>query len=139
MNNSREFLIDKKRHITIDRHDLSVLAQAKSANYCGQYIVAKKYGIQFTNIATVFLAGAFANYINVTNAQSIGLVPALNKNRFVRSGNASLLGATILLLSTKKRQGLQALIKNISHIELETEPDFFDIFVDGCMFQPMTN
>ena len=139
MNNSREFLIDKKRHITIDRHDLSVLAQAKSANYCGQYIVAKKYGIQFTNIATVFLAGAFANYINVTNAQSIGLVPAINKNRFVRSGNASLLGATILLLSTKKRQGLQALIKNISHIELETEPDFFDIFVDGCMFQPMTN
>ena len=137
--NSKEFLIEKDRHITIDRHDLSALAQAKSANYCGQYIAAKKYGIQFSNVQTIFLAGAFANYINISNAQSIGLIPSINQSHFVRSGNASLLGATILLLSTKKRQSLKALIKKIRHIELETEPDFFDIFVEGCMFQPMTN
>jgi len=139
INNSKEFLIEEKSQITIDRHDLSALAQAKSANYCGQYIAAKKYGVQFSNVQTVLLAGAFANYINIPNAQSIGLIPSIDKNRFVRCGNASLLGATILLLSIKKRQGLQALITNIRHIELETEPEFFDIFVEGCMFQPMTN
>ena len=115
------------------------MAQAKSANYCGQYIAAKKYGVQFSNVQTVLLAGAFANYINIPNAQSIGLIPSIDKNRFVKCGNASLLGATILLLSIKKRQGLQDLITNIRHIELETEPEFFDIFVEGCMFQPMIN
>ena len=139
INNSKELLIEEKSQITIDRHDLSALAQAKSANYCGQYIAAKKYGVQFSNVQTVLLAGAFANYINIPNAQSIGLIPSIDKNRFVRCGNASLLGATILLLSIKKRQGLQTLITNIRHIELETEPEFFDIFVEGCMFQPMTN
>jgi hypothetical protein len=25
----------------------------------------------------------------------------------------------------------------IEHVELETTPDFFDIFVEGCMFNPM--
>ena len=25
----------------------------------------------------------------------------------------------------------------IEHIELETTPDFFDLFVDGCQFKPM--
>jgi hypothetical protein len=30
------------------------------------------------------------------------------------------------------------LARQIEHIELETMPDFFDIFVDGCMFNPMT-
>ena len=107
VDNSKEFLIEEKSRITIDRHDLSALAQAKSANYCGQYIAAKKYGVQFSNVQTVLLAGAFANYINIPNAQSIGLIPSIDKNRFVKCGNASLLGATILLLSIKKRQRLE--------------------------------
>jgi hypothetical protein len=28
--------------------------------------------------------------------------------------------------------------RRIEHVELETIPDFFDIFVEGCMFKPMT-
>ena len=28
-------------------------------------------------------------------------------------------------------------VKNIEHIELETCEDFFEIFVEGCMFKPM--
>ena len=25
----------------------------------------------------------------------------------------------------------------IEHVELETEPDFFELFVDGCLFHPI--
>ena len=28
--------------------------------------------------------------------------------------------------------------RNVEHIELETTPDFFEVFVEGCMFDPMT-
>ena len=34
---------------------------------------------------------------------------------------------------------IESLVSNISHIELETTPDFFDIFVEGCMFQQMSS
>ena len=52
-------------------------------------------------------------------------------------GNASLQGAREVLLSTDKRLQLEELVGQIEHIELETTPDFFELFVDGCQFKPM--
>ena len=42
-----------------------------------------------------------------------------------------------MLLSRGRRRKLEAAVAGIEHVELETVPDFFDAFVDGCMFRPM--
>jgi uncharacterized 2Fe-2S/4Fe-4S cluster protein (DUF4445 family) len=42
-----------------------------------------------------------------------------------------------MLLSNELRQRAETIAKDITHVELESIPDFFDIFVDGCMFRPM--
>ena len=42
-----------------------------------------------------------------------------------------------MLLSRRKRRLLERLVQEITHVELETTPDFFEIFVDGCQFKPM--
>ncbi len=42
-----------------------------------------------------------------------------------------------MLLSVEMRNRIEDLVRRIEHIELETTPDFFDIFVEGCMFKPM--
>ena len=55
----------------------------------------------------------------------------------VKIGNAAVAGATAVLLSDKKRHAIEAFVNNIEHIELETTPDFFDVFVEGCQFKPM--
>jgi uncharacterized 2Fe-2S/4Fe-4S cluster protein (DUF4445 family) len=39
--------------------------------------------------------------------------------------------------SIEMRKELESLVSKIEHIELETTDDFFDIFVEGCMFKPM--
>ena len=52
-------------------------------------------------------------------------------------GNVSLEGAVIMLLSTAKRSEIEKLTATVQHVELETAPDFFDFFVEGCMFKPM--
>jgi uncharacterized 2Fe-2S/4Fe-4S cluster protein (DUF4445 family) len=57
--------------------------------------------------------------------------------RVRRAGNAALRGAVMLLLSRAKRAELDAIIGRIEHVELETEPDFFELFVDGCQFTPL--
>ena len=54
-------------------------------------------------------------------------------------GNAALEGAVIMLLSTAKRDEIEKLTATIEHVELETAPDFFDFFVEGCHFKPMEN
>jgi uncharacterized 2Fe-2S/4Fe-4S cluster protein (DUF4445 family) len=83
------------------------------------------------------LAGGFANYINVENAIDIGFIANMPTERIAKVGNASLEGATLMLSNSDLRQRMEALAPRIEHIELETTPDFFDIFVEGCMFNPM--
>ena len=73
----------------------------------------------------------------MANAVNIGFVANLPEERIVKVGNASLEGATIMLLSGKLRSSIEQLVQTVQHIELETTPDFFDIFVEGCMFKPM--
>ncbi len=123
--------------ITFSRDDASNLAQAKAANYCGQYIVLRHFGCSPQDITKLFLAGGFANYVNTQDAVEIGFLTPVSEDRIVKIGNAAVGGAKAVLLSREKRADIEAFVKNIEHIELETTPDFFEIFVEGCQFKPM--
>ena len=123
--------------ITLSREDISNLAQAKAANYCGQFIVMRKFGIDPTDINLLYLAGGFANYVDVRNAIEIGFLAPVRDDRIVKVGNAAVQGAREVLLSRTKRESIEHLVKRIEHVELETTPDFFEVFVEGCQFKPM--
>ena len=90
-----------------------------------------------TREASVYLAGGFANYINVENAKQIGFLAPVQADRIFKIGNASIDGACELLMSVPKRNYLKKMVDKIEHVELETTEDFFDIFVEGCQFKPM--
>ncbi len=134
---SYEMTVVPEYGITLSREDASNLAQAKAANYCGQFIVMRHFGINPADIGKLFLAGGFANYVNVQNAIEIGFLVPVAEDRIVKIGNAAVQGAREVLLSRKRRESIEALVKEIEHIELETTPDFFEVFVEGCQFKPM--
>ncbi len=136
-NGASEFDVVPERGITISRADMSALAQAKAANYCGQWIVLRKYGTPPESLTRMYLAGGFANYIDVKNARDIGFIANVPTDRVSQVGNAALEGATIMLTSSVKRKEIELLTRDIEHVELETTPDFFDLFVEGCQFKPM--
>jgi len=123
--------------ITFSREDASHLAQAKAANYCGQYIVLRHFGVSPSQVQKLFLAGGFANYVEVANAVEIGFLAPVSAERIFKVGNAAAQGARQVLLSRHRRQAIEELVKTIEHVELETTPDFFDVFVEGCQFKPM--
>ena len=123
--------------ITFSKEDASNLGQAKAANYCGQVIVMRALGVDPAGIERLYLAGGFANYVNVRNAVSIGLLAPVPEARVIKAGNAAAQGARAILLSATRRRALEREVQAIEHIELETTPDFFDLFVDGCQFKPM--
>ncbi|MCY4087409.1 MAG: ASKHA domain-containing protein [Actinomycetia bacterium] len=129
--------VDEEAGITFSRADGSALAQAKAANTAGQWIVMRHLGIDPADVERLYLVGGFANYVDVENAIDIGFLPPVPPERVVKVGNASVRGARRLLLSETARMWLEALVLRIQHIELETTPDFFDIFVEGCQFKPM--
>ena len=133
----RKMTVIPEYGITLSRDDASNLAQAKAANYCGQFIVMREFGINPADIRSLYLAGGFANYVDVRNAIDIGFLAPIVEERIVKIGNAAVQGAREVLLSRKKRESIENLVKNIEHVELETTPDFFDVFVEGCQFKPM--
>ena len=134
---SDSFYFAPENRMSESRSDVSALAQAKSANYCGQRIVLRRYGVPADGIEKLYLAGGFANYVDVANAVRIGFITNVPQERVTKVGNAALEGATIMLRSTRMRRVIEDMASQIEHVELETTPDFFDIFVDGCMFEPM--
>ena len=132
-----ELAIVPERGITLSRRDASELAQAKAANYCGQLIVMRNFGVTPEDISKLYLAGGFANYVDPSSAVDIGFVAPVPPDRIEKVGNAAAQGAREMLLSVKKRVAIEGLVQSIEHVELETTPDFFEVFVEGCQFKPM--
>ena len=134
---SREFAFAPEQGMSVSRADVSALAQAKSANFSGQRIVLRRYGVTPGEISKLYLAGGFANYVDARNAASIGFIADAPPERVEKVGNAALEGATLVLVSRQMREEAERIVRRIEHVELETTPDFFEVFVEGCMFKPM--
>jgi uncharacterized 2Fe-2S/4Fe-4S cluster protein (DUF4445 family) len=117
--------------------DVNELAQAKGANVAGLHVVFSTYGIDFDDIDVFYLAGGFGRHLNVEASKRVGLVPWLDSAKIVQAGNTAIEGATIALLSRSKRREMEDLVKKVEHCRLETHPNFFDFFVEGCQFKPV--
>ena len=131
-----ETRIDLAPDVFLSESDINELAQAKAANVAGLQVVVNNYGIGFDDIEVFYLGGAFGRHMSVAAAQRIGLIPEIPESRIVQVGNASIEGASIALLSKSRRQELETLVRQVEHARLETHPDFFDFFVEGCQFKP---
>jgi uncharacterized 2Fe-2S/4Fe-4S cluster protein (DUF4445 family) len=125
------------KEIFLLESDVNELAQAKGANVAGLHAVFSTYGIEFDDIEVFYLAGGFGRHLNIDASKRIGLVPSLASSKIVQAGNTAIEGATIALLSKSKRQELEDLVKRVQHCRLETHPDFFNFFVEGCQFKPV--
>ena len=137
LDGSNKYSFSEKEDMALYRSDISALAQAKSANYCGQYLALRHFGTPVDKITKLYLAGGFANYINSSNARDIGFIANFPLEKIEKVGNASLEGAILMLKSVAMRTEIEKLVLEIEHLELETVSDFFEVFVEGCMFNPM--
>lgn len=118
--------------VVLTQSDVRELQLAKGAIAAGIKMLSREIGA--TEIARVYLAGAFGNYVNRASAQRIGMLdfpPELIKP----AGNTALLGAKMSLFELDK-DGLSytAIRKRIRHVALNLDPDFQDVFVEQMAF-----
>jgi len=123
--------------IFISESDINQLAQAKGSNSAAIRVLIDKIGIELKDIHTIYLAGGFGKHIDLDMAKTIGLLPNLTNDKFKRIGNSCIEGLTIALLEKNKNIEIDNYIKKIKTVNLESENDFFDYFVDGCLFAPI--
>jgi uncharacterized 2Fe-2S/4Fe-4S cluster protein (DUF4445 family) len=117
--------------------DVNELAQAKSANAAGLRVIFHQYGVGFQDVDVFYIAGGFGRHLSIESARRIGLIPDIDSKKIVQIGNASIEGASMALLSRRKREELERLVGRVQHCRLEAHPEFFNYFVEGCRFEPL--
>ena len=135
---ARDFVFAPDKGMAISRADISALSQAKSANFAGQFILLRNYGVHFDQVRET-LSGRWVRKLPERQARRRYRVHRQHSSgqdcqsgkRFTGRVNHD---ATV----QRVRRRSEEMARRIEHVELETIPDFFDIFVEGCMFKPMT-
>ena len=126
-NTSREITLQDP--VKLFQADVRELQLAKGAIAAGLRILLDHWGSRLDDIESVYLAGAFGNYVRPESAYRIGLIE-VPPERLVASGNTALRGAKLAI-------GVDSfpLMSIIEHVPLASDPRFEDIFV-SCMAFP---
>jgi uncharacterized 2Fe-2S/4Fe-4S cluster protein (DUF4445 family) len=130
-----EFILVKKNEaaantdITITQADIRELQKAKAAMRAGSEILLKKMNLTKDDIATLYVAGAFGNYIDPESARTIGIYPEVPIERIKFVGNTAGTGSRMCLVSKNMRQYAEEIATKVHYYELASDSDFLDEFV----------
>jgi uncharacterized 2Fe-2S/4Fe-4S cluster protein (DUF4445 family) len=120
--------------VFLDGEDIDAVKLAKAAISAGTRVVLEKYGARASDIRCLYLAGAFGASLDQVSACTIGMIPDLPPERIITAGNAAIEGAVRILVSEEVRLEGEAIPPIITHVSLEREPRFGDIFVEELVF-----
>jgi uncharacterized 2Fe-2S/4Fe-4S cluster protein (DUF4445 family) len=113
--------------VIITQSDIREVQLAKGAVAAGLRLLAGERGL-----GRLYLAGAFGNYIDLSSAHRIGLLPECARE-IVPAGNTSLRGVKLLLLCPSRRGHLiEAIRSRIARVSLAEDTTFQTTFAE-CM------
>lgn len=118
----------------LTQKDIRELQLANAAIRAGINILLAREGLTPDRLETVFVAGAFGNFIRRNHAKRIGLLPDVPSHRIQFIGNASLQGAKQALISVKEREYAAETAAKIEHVDLSASPEFQQEFAAAMLF-----
>lgn len=120
--------------ICITQKDVREIQNAKAAIAAGISTLIKKFHIEASDVKKIYLAGGFGNYINVKKAMAIGLLPKLDLENVIASGNTAGAGASMCLLSHKYIEQADEIKRRVEYVELTTDPGFTNEYINNMIF-----
>jgi uncharacterized 2Fe-2S/4Fe-4S cluster protein (DUF4445 family) len=126
------------RDITVTDADLENLLRSKAAVYAGAALLARRLGVEMTDLQRVYVAGGFGTYLDIGNAIQIGLLPDVPVERVTFIGNGSVTGAKMTLLSYEALRRAGDVAARMTYRELSVDEAFMDEYV-SAMFLPHTD
>ena len=122
------------KDVVITQFDIENMLRAKAAVYSASLVLLNSLKLSYRDIETIYVAGAFGNYLNVENAVCIGLLPDESSEKIRFIGNTSITGAKLVALSREKYRQVQDIASRMTYFELSTDHTFMDEFVRACFF-----
>ncbi len=121
--------------ILITQQDISEVQLAKGAIQAGIQTLLARTDTLADEVDCVYLAGAFGSHLNIDSALSIGMLPDLPKARFIKAGNAAMVGASLALISKEERKRAAAIALRAQHVELAGHPQFTRLMARAMRFE----
>lgn len=130
-----------QKEIFITQKDIRNLQLAKGAVKAGMEILLENCNVKSAKEISLFIAGGFGSSLNVNDLQTIRMFPENTTSEedasfaeIFSAGNASLSGASLILLSEKiKKQAIELSAKAVN-IDLAQYPDFQKKFISSLNF-----
>ncbi len=132
---------DKSGHgrpVTLAQVDLDAMMRSKAAMYAILTTLVGQVGVEFGDLDTIYVAGAFGKHIDPKAAITLGMLPDLPLSTFQPIGNSSLSGAELVLFSERARNRALQIGQKITYIELNVNQEFMIRF-SGSRFIPHTD
>ena len=128
--NSGEESVPLTGKVSITQQDIREFQLAKAAIAAGIQILLNQLKITYEEVDKVFIAGGFGNFLNIENVIRTGLIEC-EPDKIVKLGNTALIGAKMFLFEDESFY--QKILKKTTHINLEGDPNFQDIYIDKMM------
>jgi uncharacterized 2Fe-2S/4Fe-4S cluster protein (DUF4445 family) len=121
----------------LTKSDVDVFQRAKAAIGTGIQALLTQAKMGFKDLRRIYVGGLFGRFLDVVNAQQIGLLPVIPPERVELCGNTALAGCAEAMLSSVAVQRLKELRYQVRIINLSRWPDFDDLFLTNLYLQPM--
>jgi uncharacterized 2Fe-2S/4Fe-4S cluster protein (DUF4445 family) len=128
--NSGEEKIELTKGVFLTQQDIREFQLAKAAIAAGLQILLNTFEITFDEVENVFIAGGFGNFLNLKHVIQTGLIGTAEE-KIVKIGNTALIGAKMFLFGNESF--IQQILEKASHINLEGDSNFQDIYIEKMM------
>lgn len=126
------------REILFSAADLKSVLRTKAALCAAADSLLHAVGLSREDVAQVFIAGGFGNFIDLRSALTLGIFPPFPMKKFVPLGNASLAGAIGALRSRRRWEEALALASSTVYHDLSSDPAFMELY-QRALFIPHTD
>lgn len=124
--------------VVLTQKDIRSIQLAKAAIATAIDLLLKETQMTLNDIDTVYLAGAFGNYISISSAQKIGLLPAGKHLRTIPVGNGAGSGAIHCLLSLASKTCTEQMSKHCHVINLANRSEFNQVLILNTPLSPQS-
>ncbi len=127
-----------RRDVVLAASDLKSILRTKAALCAAADSLLAAVGLPRDEVARVYIAGGFGNFIDLRSALALGVFPPYPLSRFVPLGNASLAGSIGALRSRRRWSEAVELAGATSYHDLSSDPGFMESY-QRALFIPHTD
>jgi len=121
--------------VYVTQRDIRETQLAKAAVRTGIDTLLHSMDIPADDIDQLLVAGGFGSYLNTANARRLGMIPNIDDDKIKYIGNAAVVGARLVLISSEMRSRGEALSRRVKHVQVARLPNFQDRFAEAMLFE----